>query len=163
MVVAGAWAGAAGFVGAWAAGLVPAAGGACLGGGDCASEISASVNETDQMASSVFISEPGIWCDPYRFRDRFSFIADDLVASRAKLFIFFGGAPFGTSHLLIEISLLRGCKASLSSCCRRAFFSVAIRNAVRDHDAVPQARPIANCCFQLIAGMNRTDARGRSS
>src|SRR6266436_3472403 len=58
--VAGACAAAAGFVGAWAAGLVPAAGGACLGGGDCASEISANANEHEQMASSVFISEPGV-------------------------------------------------------------------------------------------------------
>src|SRR5437016_8865137 len=58
--VAGACAAAAGFAGAWAAGFVPAAGGACLGGGDCASEISANANEHEQMASSVFISEPGV-------------------------------------------------------------------------------------------------------
>jgi len=31
---------------------------------------------------------------PVRFRHRFSLIADDLVASRAKLFIFFRGGSF---------------------------------------------------------------------
>src|SRR6266516_2217603 len=58
--VAGACAAAAGFVGAWAAGLVPAAGGACLGGGDCASEISANASKDRQVASSVFIIEAGV-------------------------------------------------------------------------------------------------------
>src|SRR5207249_2960578 len=55
--VAGACAAAAGFAGAWAAGFVPAAGGACLGGGDCASEINANASKDRQVASSVFISE----------------------------------------------------------------------------------------------------------
>src|SRR6058998_2911051 len=53
--VAGACAAAAGFAGAWAAGFVPAAGGACLGGGDCASEINANASKDRQVASSVFI------------------------------------------------------------------------------------------------------------
>src|SRR4029077_12045415 len=58
--VAGACAAAAGFAGAWAAGFVPAAGGACLGGGDCASEISANASKNRQVASSVFIIEAGV-------------------------------------------------------------------------------------------------------
>src|SRR5204862_5139874 len=58
--VAGACAAAAGFAGAWAAGFVPAAGGACLGGGDCASEISANASKDRQVASSVFIIEAGV-------------------------------------------------------------------------------------------------------
>src|SRR5205809_6680522 len=58
--VAGACAAAAGFAGAWAAGFVPAAGGACLGGGDCASEISANASKDRQEASSVFIIEAGV-------------------------------------------------------------------------------------------------------
>src|SRR5882724_6037831 len=55
--VAGACAAAAGFAGARAAGFVPAAGGACLGGGDCASEINANASKDRQVASSVFIVE----------------------------------------------------------------------------------------------------------
>jgi len=58
--VAGACTAAAGFDGAWAAGFVPAAGGACLGGGDCASEISANAIKDRQVASSVFIIEAGV-------------------------------------------------------------------------------------------------------
>src|SRR6266487_2012942 len=58
--VAGACCAAAGFAGAWAAGFVPAAGGACLGGGDCASEISANASKDRQVASSVFIIEAGV-------------------------------------------------------------------------------------------------------
>src|SRR5437667_2538938 len=58
--VAGACAAAAGFAGAWAAGFVPAAGGACLGGGDCASEINANAIKDRQVASSVFIIEAGV-------------------------------------------------------------------------------------------------------
>src|SRR5213595_2477274 len=58
--VAGACAAAAGFAGAWAAGFVPAAGGACLGGGDSASEINANAIKDRQVASSVFIIEAGV-------------------------------------------------------------------------------------------------------
>src|SRR5437870_8335667 len=58
--VAGACAAAAGFAGAWAAGFVPATGGACLGGGDCASEINANAIKDRQVASSVFIIEEGV-------------------------------------------------------------------------------------------------------
>jgi len=50
-----------------AAGLVPAAGGAFAGGGDCASEVSASASEHREIVSNVFIVEAQVWCDRFVF------------------------------------------------------------------------------------------------
>jgi len=55
---------AAGFVGAWARGLVPgAAGGFCAGGGDCATNVSTSASKQAEAMNDVFIVLLNQECD----------------------------------------------------------------------------------------------------
>jgi hypothetical protein len=72
----GCCAAAAGFVGARAPGLVPpVAGGACAGGGACASKTNANASEQRQVVISVFIVEA-------RVDDRFDFGAGFPLSQR---------------------------------------------------------------------------------
>src|SRR5262249_6435594 len=109
-VAGGFCAAAAGFVGARVAGLVPpVAGGACAGGGACASKTNANASEQRQVVISVFIVEA-------RVDDRFDFGAGSPLSQRTcsgvqQNFSFFSAILFAPrAHLSFEISTLQGCK-----------------------------------------------------
>src|SRR4029453_2086250 len=93
-----------------APGLVPpVTGGACAGGGTCASKTNANASEQRQVVISVFIVEA-------RVDDRFDFGAGFPLSQRTcsgvqQNFSFFSAILFAPgAHLYFEISTLQGCK-----------------------------------------------------
>src|SRR5580765_4065342 len=83
--------------------------------------------------------------------------------SRKNFHFFVTSSPSPHPTFYFVISLLGGCKASFSTRRRTVWSRLARHRVRRDRNAVPQPRPIIDCCFQLIAVMNRADAGGRSA
>src|SRR5438093_1595386 len=83
--------------------------------------------------------------------------------SRKNFHFFVTPSPSAHPTFYFVISLLVGCKESFSTRRRGVLSRLMRRRVRRDRNAVPQPRPIVDCCFQLIAVMNWADASGRSA
>lgn len=159
VVVAGNCAGAAGFAGPAAPGLIAGADGGevCGEAGDCASEVSANASEHRQIVSSVFIVEARIVdrldCD-------MTFPLSQTVCLRVQqnFSLFQSILRFPRPHLYFEISPLVGRKASPSIRGGNTSSVFQSRNAIPPGgNAVLQARPVVNCCLQSVTSVNRAD------
>jgi hypothetical protein len=130
--------------GAWAPGLVPGAvGGLCAGGGDCATNVSASASELTAAMNNVFISLLNQEFDGTIAIEECPLSQNHYWRVQQKFSLFCSRG----CTLYFVISLQAGCKASSGSCLRRNSVSARARLVMRSPRCFLSA---ANCQSLLL-------------
>src|SRR5215510_189950 len=135
-----------------------AAGGFCAGGGDCARDVSTSASKPTVAMNGVFIVLLDQEFDG-TIAGQECLYRKITTGESSKTFHFFATGECS----LLPISPEVGRKASLSHYIRWRCSVGCATTIACDRYAVPQTRPITDCCFEFVPRMDGTNTCRRSS